>query len=212
MYSASHSAAAATIAYPGMRPCPRTVVVLAPCVVITPAPSSWLAAHTNRGCVRVGGLPPLQLSLSLGCTRSAMTTTVTVTTVVVAATVGGYSSFITTTSLPQTHEAHITAIPSQVPQSKKTTSRYHHHHYSTVEGPTRPVRTPNNLNDSDKGVYQCKPENDVMKTAETLPAQPRPSVLLTTTDSDTGSGHSTHAANDYYTGVTTTITITKQRR
>ncbi|KAH9083551.1 hypothetical protein EDB83DRAFT_2309515 [Lactarius deliciosus] len=59
-------------------------------------------------------------------------------------------------------------IPSQVRQLK-TTSCYH---YSTVGGPTRPARNPNNWNDSDKGAYQCKPEDDATKTAEILPVQP----------------------------------------
>ncbi|KAH9022832.1 hypothetical protein EDB85DRAFT_2185328, partial [Lactarius pseudohatsudake] len=100
------------------------------------------------------------------------------------------SSLITITSLPQTHEvstyriplmadinmqAHITAIPSQVPQSKKTTSHYHHHlghhHYSTIGGPTRPARNPNNLNDSDKGAYQCKLEDDATKTVAFEPSE-----------------------------------------
>ncbi|KAH9176525.1 hypothetical protein EDB89DRAFT_2240344 [Lactarius sanguifluus] len=126
--------------------------------------------------------------------------TTTVITVVVTATVGGnflpvsspasslieYSSLTyCLTSLPQTHEdekAHITAIPSQVSQSKKTTSRYRHHH-NTVGGPTRPAHTPNSLNDVNVAVTRRH-----------------------------GSGHSANAADDdHYTGAMTTITITKQR-
>ncbi|KAH8982767.1 hypothetical protein EDB83DRAFT_2489667 [Lactarius deliciosus] len=98
--------------------------------------------------------------------------TTTVITVVVAAT------------------AHITAIPSQVSQSKKTTSCYRHHH-NTLGCRQR---------SSDKGAYQCKPEVEATRAVETLPAQPQLSVLPTTTMT------ATRAADIAPTQPTTTTT------
>ncbi|KAH9159437.1 hypothetical protein EDB89DRAFT_1916168 [Lactarius sanguifluus] len=167
--------------------------------IITLAPSSWLAAHANHGCVQVGGLPPPQLS-SLG--SEALKHIRECVVEVVAGTWAhgagrrrsaevpiergkkprkpwripavAHRTHHSSLSFPrtQTHEdekAHITAIPSQVPQSKKMTSCYCHNYYS-IGGANH-----------DKGAYQCKLEDDTTKAAETLPAQPQPSVLPTMT-------------------------------
>ncbi|KAH9023575.1 hypothetical protein EDB83DRAFT_2555587 [Lactarius deliciosus] len=117
------------------RPCAH-IITLAP----SSSPSSWLAVHANCGCVRVGSLPPLQLSLS---------------GVLIARVV---ASLITAVSLPclkpllkpHEEEEHIPSHPRYLSQRSR---RYHATTTTTAVGgstlgSTRVACAPNNLNDA----------------------------------------------------------------